>query len=119
MGIQNKGTRNWLLQEPPSTVDEAIAVARRYEAAKSTLDTLKHENCTRSAVINPVRSGKICFICQNPGHITRDCARKGFVNEKSLCNEHWNCEGDRGLEREGGERAQGREYDGLTFMSSK
>ena len=35
LAIQDKGTQNRLLQEPPSTVDEAIAVARRYEAAKS------------------------------------------------------------------------------------
>ena len=83
LGIQHKGTQNRLLQEPPSTVDEAIAVARRYEAAKSTLDTLKHENVTRSAVINPVKSGKTCFNCHKPGHIARDCARKGFASEEA------------------------------------
>ena len=83
LGLQDKGTQNRLLQEPPSTVDEAIVVARRYEAAKSTLDTLKHESLSRSSVINPVRSGKTCFICQNPGHIARDCTHQRYNKEKA------------------------------------
>ena len=83
LGLQDKGTQNRLLQEPPSTVDEAIVVARRYEAAKSTLDTLKHESLSRSSVINPVRSGKTCFICQNPGHIARDCTQQRYTKEKA------------------------------------
>ena len=82
LGLQDKGTQNRLLQEPPSTVDEAIAVARRYEAARSTLDTLKHENLSRSSVVNPVRSGKTCFVCHNPGHVARDCTHERYNVEK-------------------------------------
>ena len=82
LGLQDKGTQNRLLQEPPTTVDQAIVVAGRYEAARSTLDTLKHENISRSSVVNPVRRGKTCFICHNPGHIARDCTHKGYHTEK-------------------------------------
>ena len=82
LGLQDKGTQNRLLQEPPSTVDEAIAVARRYEAARSTLDTLKQENLSRSSVVNPVRSGKTCFVCHNPGHVARDCTHERYNVEK-------------------------------------
>ena len=91
MGRQDKGTQNRLLQEPPSTVDEAIVVARRYEAAKSTLDTLKHESLSRSSVINPVRSGKTCFICQNPGHIARDCTQQRYTKEKAPLRKMFCC----------------------------
>ena len=66
LGLQVKGTQNRLLQEPPSTVDEAIVVARRYKAAKSTLDSLKHESLSRSSVINPLRSGINLFCLSMP-----------------------------------------------------
>ena len=81
LGLHDKGTQNWLLQEPSSTVAEAIVVARHYEAAKSTLDTLKHESLSRSSVISPERSGKTCFVCQSSCHIARDSTQQRYTKE--------------------------------------
>ena len=71
-------TQNKLLQEPPVTLKEAVLMARRFEAANSTMATLRAEAVQMSRLVQnrPIveavhanQSSKTCFNCCGMGHI--------------------------------------------------
>ncbi|CAB4041792.1 Hypothetical predicted protein [Paramuricea clavata] len=43
LGLSDKATQNKLLQEPPNSLDDALLIARRFEAANATMKTLARE----------------------------------------------------------------------------
>ena len=79
LGLLDKQTQTRLLQEPPGTLDEALVVARRFEAARSTMQTLRQDTNTGRSLAGAVRADKICFNCNQSGHIAKYC-RKGQFN---------------------------------------
>eukprot|EP00794_Sanderia_malayensis_P006369 gene6369-7101_t len=61
-------------------MDEAVLVARRFEAARATLEKIKQEN-QRPSTVSHVNSGRNCFNCGELGHIARNCPKKRVSNE--------------------------------------
>eukprot|EP00794_Sanderia_malayensis_P001183 gene1183-554_t len=43
LGMKDRPTQNKLLQEPPESLEDAVLIARRFEAANSTIQTLRAE----------------------------------------------------------------------------
>ena len=102
MGLKDLSIQSTLLQEPQDTLDEALGVARHFEAAQSTVDILKGRNqvglvahfdnkkcyacCKMRHIARNCATGNkncvpwrnaeqmlICFNCKRPGHVARDC----------------------------------------------
>ena len=82
LGLLDKQTQTRLLQEPPGTLDEALVVARRFEAARSTMQTLRQDTNTGRSTAGAVHADKICFNCNQSGHIAKYC-RKGQFNKQA------------------------------------
>ena len=78
-GVTDRSLQCKLLQEPPGSLDEAILIARRYEAAKSAQLTIQ-ENQKLIQSVNSVQqintNNRICFTCKRQGHTSRDCPNK-------------------------------------------
>ncbi|CAB4044153.1 Hypothetical predicted protein, partial [Paramuricea clavata] len=49
LGLRDKATQNKLLQEPPNSLDDALLIARRFEAANATMKTLAREATEKSS----------------------------------------------------------------------
>ena len=95
LGIKDLATQNKLLQEPPKTIDEAVSVARRLEAANATIQTLTAKTevlsiANHSADVLKVGgvsnasnlvSAKVCFKCNGWGHEPWQCPTPSNVNE--------------------------------------
>ena len=79
LGLLDKQTQTRLLQEPPGTLDEALVVARRFEAVRSTMQTLRHDTNTGKSMAGAVHADKVCFNCNQSGNIAKYC-RKGQFN---------------------------------------
>ena len=47
LGLRVKATQNKLLQEPPTDLDSALLIARRFEAANATMKTLARETAEK------------------------------------------------------------------------
>ena len=80
LGLRDRPTQNKLLQEPPGTLEVAILIARRFEAANSTMENLRAEAGSASrqnrAPIGSVNSSftvKTCFTCNGFGHVAKQC----------------------------------------------
>ena len=76
LGLRDRATQNKLLQEPPTDLDAALFVARRFEAANATMKKLKVEQFDVSQPVRPVGSrttSKVCFSCNGYGHVSREC----------------------------------------------
>ena len=78
-GVTDRSLQCKLLQEPPGSLDEAILIGRRYEAAKSAQSTIV-ENQKLIQSVKSVQqvntSNRICFTCKQQGHTSRDCPNK-------------------------------------------
>ena len=79
LGLLDKQTQTRLLQEPPGTLDEALVVARRFEVARSSMQTLRQDTNTGRSLAGAVYADKICYNCNQSGHIAK-CCRKGQFN---------------------------------------
>ena len=76
LGLRDRAKQNKLLQEPPTDLDAALFVARRFEAANATMKKLKVEQFDVSQPVRSVGSrttSKVCFSCNGYGHVYRDC----------------------------------------------
>ncbi|XP_065063834.1 uncharacterized protein LOC135690257 [Rhopilema esculentum] len=81
--MRDRSTQTKLLQEPPTTLEEAVLVAQRFEAANSMIATLRAEATTNvawytqnRAPIGAVSSGQptmTCFGCGGFGHMAKNC----------------------------------------------
>ena len=99
LGIKDRSTQNKLLQEPPSNLEDALSVARRFEAANATMQKLKAETFEASqpsgAQIGAVGSSgatKVCFNCNGYGHVAKQCPSwQNFNRESSGPNRNKIC----------------------------
>ena len=81
--MRDRSTQTKLFQEPPTTLEEAVLIARRFEAANSTIASLRAEATTNvarytqnRAPIGAVSSGQptmTCFGCGGFGHMAKNC----------------------------------------------
>ncbi len=81
VGLRDLSIQSKLLQEPKDTLDEAIGVARRFEAARTTVGVLKGRNQV-GFVANV--ANKKCYACGKMGHLAKSCAtsNKGYFASK-------------------------------------
>ena len=111
LGIKDRSTQNKLLQEPPSNLEDALSVARRFEAVAFapapaspspsgfTMQKLKAETFEASqpsrAQIGAVGSSgatKVCFHCNGYGHVAKQCPSwQNFNRESSGPNRNKIC----------------------------
>ena len=79
LGLRDRSTQNRLLQEPPENLDVALFIARRFEAANSTMETLgKHEETLVHDGVVQIRANravaaKVCLRCNGWGHQAYHC----------------------------------------------
>ena len=79
LGLRDRSTKNRLLQEPPENLDVALFIARRCEAANSTMETLgKHEETLVHDGVVQIRANravaaKVCLRCSGWGHQAYQC----------------------------------------------
>ena len=78
--MKDRPTQNKLLQEPLGTLEDAVLIARRFEAANSTIETLRAEagsanrqNRTPIRAVNLSFTSKTCFNCNGFGHVAKQC----------------------------------------------
>eukprot|EP00112_Aurelia_sp_Birch-Aquarium-sp1_P002037 Seg1221.15 transcript_id=Seg1221.15/GoldUCD/mRNA.D3Y31 product="Zinc finger protein GIS2" protein_id=Seg1221.15/GoldUCD/D3Y31 len=78
--MKDRPTQNKLLQEPPGTLEDAVLIARRFEAANSTIETLRAEagsgprqNRAPIGAVNSSITTKTCFNCNGFGHVAKQC----------------------------------------------
>ena len=90
LGMKDRPTQNKLLQEPPDFLEDAVLIARRFEAANSTIETLRAEagsasrqNRTQVGVVNSNFTAKTCFNCNGFGHIAKQCPTYKEFNRSS------------------------------------
>ena len=98
LGMKDRPTQNKLLQEPPGTLEDAVLIARRFEAANSTIETLRAEagsairqNRTPIGAVNSSFTSKTCFNCNGFGHVAKQCPtynefrRSSNVSSEKTC----------------------------------
>ncbi|CAB4013729.1 Transposon Ty3-G Gag-Pol poly [Paramuricea clavata] len=78
LGLRDKATQNKLLQEPPNILDDALLIARRFEAANATMKTLAREateKLSRTTIgsVSSLNAAKTCYSCNGFGHVSRQC----------------------------------------------
>ena len=79
LGLMDKQTQTRLLQEPPGTLDEALVVAKRFEAAQSAMQTLRQDTNTGRSMAGTVSADKVCFNCNQSRHIAKYCRKGQFI----------------------------------------
>ena len=90
LGLRDKATQNKLLQEPPNSLDDALLIARRFEAANATMKTLAKEateKLSRTTIgsVSSLTTAKTCYSCNGFGHVSRQCpTRNNFARNKSV-----------------------------------
>ena len=101
LGLKDRATQSKLLQEPPKTLDEALLLARRFEAANATMHTLagvqKHSATTGIGAVNSttgaansspaVPAAKTCNGCNGFGHVAEQCPTVNSVKRKNILSE--------------------------------
>ena len=91
LGLKDKATQNKLLQEPPTDLDSALLIARRFEAANATMKTLAREtaeklNTTQISSVNSRPAAKTCYSCNGYGHLSRQCpTMNNFRHKNNVC----------------------------------
>ena len=79
LGLRDKATQNKLLQEPPNSLDDALLIARRFEAANATMKTLAREaveklNKVAIGSVNSLNAAKTWYSRDGFGHVSRQCS---------------------------------------------
>ena len=78
LGLRDKAAQNKLLQEPPDSLDDALLISQRFEAANATMKTLDIEaveklNKVAIGSVNSLNAAKTCYSCNGFGHVSRQC----------------------------------------------
>ena len=87
LGLKDRQTQNKLLQEPPSSLDDAVLLARRFEAANATMQTLSKKVSSSESKPNVLQVGasnvvaKVCFKCNGWGHLAKQCPTPSNLSE--------------------------------------
>ena len=71
LGLADTLTQTRLLQEPPDTLDGALVLARKFEAARSTMQTLRQDSNMGRSMAGSVNAEKVCFNCNQSGYIAK------------------------------------------------
>ena len=93
LGLRDKATQNKLLQEPPNSLDDALLIARRFEAANATMKTLAREatekfSKTTIGSVSSFNAAKTCYSCNGFGHVSRQCpTRNNFRQTNSALSQ--------------------------------
>ena len=85
LGLRDRTTQSKLLQEPPANLDDALLIARRFEAANATVETLLGQGPSTSNVgmIGTVSSRDktvTCLACNGFGHVAEQCPTGSSFN---------------------------------------
>ena len=96
LGLRDRSTQNKLLQDPPENLDSALFIAKRFEAANSTMETLsKHEETLPQESVFQIGASralkaKVCLRCNGWGHKANQCPTprmsQGMVRNDSSHN---------------------------------
>ena len=79
LGFRDRSAKNKLLLEPSENLDGALFIARQFEAANSTMETLgkREETLTQESVFQIGESRalatKVCLRCNGWGHQANQC----------------------------------------------
>ena len=79
LGLRDRSTQNKLLQDPPENLDDALFIARRFEAANFTMETLrKHEETLPQESVFQIGASraltaKVCLRCNGWCHQANQC----------------------------------------------
>ena len=76
LGLRYRTTQSKLFQEPPSNLDGDLLIARRFEAANATMQTLAMQGqgtCNNSMIgaVSYMRKVVTCFACNGFGHVAK------------------------------------------------
>ncbi|CAB4008034.1 PREDICTED: uncharacterized protein LOC109418593 [Paramuricea clavata] len=87
LGLRDRTTQSKLLQEPPSNLDDALLIARRFEAANATMQILamQGQGTGNNSVIGaPGHIARNCFISKPGQGDVQNSQGKHVANRKSL-----------------------------------
>ena len=91
LGLRDRTTQSKLLQEPPSNLDNALLIARRFKAANAAMQTLALQgqgtgNNSMIGAVSSMRKVVTCFACNEFGHVAKQCPtlRNSFKQDTQL-----------------------------------
>ena len=78
LGLNDRTTQAKLLQNPPSNLDDALKIARRFEAANATMQTLAGQgsgtyNKGMIRAVGSMPTAVSCYACGGFGLISKQC----------------------------------------------
>ena len=78
LGLNDRTTQTKLLQDPPSNLDDALKIARRFEAANATMQTLAGQGSGKYSrgiigAVGSLPTPVTCYACGGFEHISKQC----------------------------------------------
>ena len=88
LGLRDKSTQSKLLQEPPSSLDDALLIAGKFEAANATMKTLAREATERFSKttigsVNSLNTAKTCYSCYGFGRVSKQCPTMNIFRQNN------------------------------------
>ena len=99
IGLNDRTTQTKLLKDPPSNLDDALKIARRFEAANATMQTLAGQgsgkyNKGMIRAVGSMPTAVSCYACGGFGHISKQCSTMNSFqqNNRSTQMVCYNCQ---------------------------